>query len=215
MAVFGLSALHAHTEPLSHSSLDLSCVSFDNFNFNHQLHAVHVRGMVIELEDGTLWIQKDASEETKNYNLLVYGKRPYQFATEFIQEWKPGDTLIFHCYTDKEALLVYNVERSQLLDFKPLLPALQRTLAVSSLHLEDNSVTLSDGSTWLAYSVDKDKPEWEVGDPVLVAKAYSGQEDYTHVLINMHPCVCESTVEHIHPNRMNAVRLIVDAANRK
>ncbi len=144
----------------------------------------------------------------------MFGGRPYQFATEFIQEWKPGETLIFHCYTAKEPLLVYNVERNQLMDFKPLLPALQPTLTVSSLHLEDNSVTLSDGSIWLAYPTDKDNPAWKIGDPVLVAKAYAGESD-THVLINMSPCVCESTVEHIHPNRMNAVRLTRKVIDRK
>ncbi len=162
--------------------------------------------MMIELEDGTFWLLKEASDETKNYNLLVYEGPPYQFATEFVKESKSGETLIFHCYTAQEALLVYNVERNQLIDFEPLLPAIKPTLTVSSLYLEEDSVTLSDGSTWLAYSSDKNAPEWNVGDPILIAKAYPDVKGYTDVLINMLPCVCESTVEHIHPNRMNAVR---------
>ncbi len=166
----------------------------------------------LELSDGSLWKIAEAGPET-----LGFSREEIDFcANQIIGTWKPGDTIVVHKVTDRmvddddETILFYNETQQQLFDFVPFLPPLRPQLKVVNVDFDNKVISLSDNSVW-KFKKYCSCEDWEVGDPILVAKDTPWENVWsttnTHMIINLASCECDSTVEHIHTKRVGAVRV--------
>lgn len=169
---------------------------------DYKVKGIHARGMLFELEDGSMWEVQPLGPQSRSFYEQKKPAVHFDFVEELVKKWKAGDTLtFFQRRTDVESIMVYNATRDQLIDATPFLPPTEVALTLSALDKEKTELQLSDGSKWEFKSFVA-QYEWAVGDPILIAKpspwAIPGAP---YVLINMCACRCDSTVEHIHPNR--------------
>jgi hypothetical protein len=171
-----------------------------------QLKTVHVRGMVIELEDGSLWEIEELGPETKSFYAPQGESLPFDFAEEWVVQWQPGEKLIFHKMSDREPLLIYNIDKNHLFDFSPFLPPIEPSLYVVKFDEINKVVVLSDHSVW-GFNNFSGSQEWSFGDPIVVAKNSVLDSTSSYVLLNLCACFCDATVEHIHPNRLDVNRI--------
>lgn len=196
-------------------------VVLDQFDYIYQIGKIHCRGMIIELVDGTQWKVEPIGQESSSFYKQRKPPLAFDFVENAVQDWLPGERLIFHKVTNKyttqlldkmnliedhEHILVYNLDRDQLFDVSSFLPPLDPLLTLSFIDRGQKLITLSDGSTWrFDHSIDCPL-SWDKGDPIMVAKNTPWRKKHTHLLLNIGVCKCDSTVEHIHPNRIGVVK---------
>lgn len=169
---------------------------------NYKVKKIHVRGMCFELEDGSLWEVQPLGPQSRSFFEQKQHFK-FDFVEDLVKKWEPGDQLtFFQRRADVEELMVYNATRDQLIDVTPFLPPVDPSLTLQSIDHEAKSVVLSDGSKWEFKTFDSEY-QWEAGDPILIAKPSPWtNRNAPYVLINLCACRCDSTVEHIHPNRL-------------
>ena len=180
-------------------------VDLDKFDYRYELKKAHLRGTYFETEDGILWELCEVGPETKSFYATREPKVEFDFVEEVVEKWEQGDVLIFHKVADRDSFLVYNVTRDHLFDVEPYLPSLDSKLSVANIDIDAKKIVLSDNSIWIAEDFCGCK-NWKVGDPIAVAKDTPWRSKNTHILVNLCTCECDATVEHIHPNRLGAVR---------
>lgn len=187
-------------------------VVLDEFDYIYTLNSTHLGGYFIELEDGSVWSVEEMESEAKSFYKDKGISIDHVFVEDLVLSWEPGEHLIFHKLVDRETLLVYNIERDQLLDFAPVSPPKYSSLIITSIDLNAHLIILSDGSQWTATLCPCQ--QWKINDPILVAKDHSflGQSLFkdranTHILVNLKYCECEATKGHIHPNRIGVKRI--------
>lgn len=172
-----------------------------DFDYSYTINQMHLRGMFIELTDGTLWEVAEMGPESK----IFFANREVPLEFDYVEDltvnWQPGESLIFHKLSYSDAVLVYNVDRDQLFNVTPFLPPLQASTAIAFLDPINQIIGLNDNSLW-QYSQMTPSQEWFQDQPVVVAKSSPWNGLNTHVLINLCTCFCDSTVEHIHPNQI-------------
>lgn len=181
-------------------------VNVGDFNYLYSLEKVHFKGHFLELEDGSVWQIEELSSESKSFYANQTEPVEVKFVEELVEEWQPGEQLIFHKIFDREYLLAYNVNRNLLINVTPLLPpSKESALRIANIDQKLHLLTLSDGSVWEFYHLCPCR-KWQAGNPIIVAKntplPWGLFSDDTHLLINLHPCECDATVQHIHPNRL-------------
>lgn len=188
-------------------------VVLDEFDYVYILGQVRLRGMIVELLDGTMWEVQPLGPETTSFYALRDPSLKFDFVEDVVRKWKPGERLIFHKVAnkqqseeDREQVMVYNIDRDQLFDIAAFLPPEEPSLTILGIDEEQNNIILSDGSTW---NFDKlcTCQAWRKGNPILIAKNTPWRSNHTHLLINLSICDCDSTVEHIHPNRLGVRRV--------
>lgn len=176
----------------------------DDFDYLYSLQATHLRGRFIELNDGSIWQVEEQGRETKAFYESREEPIEISFMENLVNAWQPGEKLIFHKVFNGENLLVYNLDRDLLIDVAPFLPPYsENSLIIAAIDFNQHLLTLSDGSVWEFNHLCRCK-KWKVGNPILVVKntAWNFWPEKTHVLVNLIPCECEATVEHIHPNHL-------------
>ncbi len=181
-------------------------VDLDKFDYRYAFKKAHLRGTFFELEDGSLWELCEVGPETKSFYATRQPKVEFDFVEEIVDQWQQGDELIFHKVADRDSLLIYNVTRDQLFDVEPFLPSLEPKLSIANIDKGAKQIVLSDNSIWQIECFCECK-NWKVGDPMAVAKDTPWRSTNTHILINLCTCECDSTVEHIHPQRIGVVRV--------
>jgi hypothetical protein len=180
-------------------------VALDEFDYVYKLKSPLLRGHFIELDDGSIWQIEEQSPDTKAF----YTSHPQitRYNEDIVTLWQAGERLIFHKVVDRESLLIYNLDRDLLFDVAPFLPPSSEDtyLAIAEMDFIKRLLTLTDGTVWNFDALCKCN-NWKTGDPIVVAKNTPWRADHTHILINLYPCECGSTVAHIHPNRLGVKR---------
>lgn len=186
---------------------DVKSIYLDERPFEMRDYAtwrVFQKGCFIELQDGSLWkvcpLNAESLSFYRNEENLVEGDS----AENIVASWQPGERLIFHKVTNRIDLLVYNIDRNQVLNVTPFATAKDNAITITSFF--GRVVCLSDGSAW-AFDYPWSCSGWEVGNPVLVAKDNPWYSQHTHMLINLNYCGCKSEFKHINPNRVGVQRI--------
>lgn len=200
----------AFAEPIElktgHWPIDTSrMVELDTFDYAYDLKQLHARGMILELYDGSLWQVEEISAETISFYAQRKEHLDFEFIEDLVAEWQVNERLIFHKVSDRESLLVYNIDRDMLINVTPLLPPTDPFLVIEEVDRTNKKIRLSDQSIWDFIHLCACK-KWSAGNPVIMVKNTPWRADHTHMIINLTPCICDSKVEHIHPNRLGVKR---------
>lgn len=176
-------------------------VVLDQFDYSYSFSQSFLRGHFFQLTDGSVWEIHELGMESKAFYALRNPAIAVDYVEDFITQWQPGDTLVFHKAIKGEHLLVYNVEQDMLFDVMPFLPPMSddEYLSVVSIDRDMGEIILSDQSIWEFDTLCKCK-NWVEGDPIVVAKNTLSLNGNTHLLVNLKPCRCDATVRHIHAN---------------
>ena len=67
-----------------------------DFDYSYTINQMHLRGMFIELTDGTLWEVAEMGPESK----IFFANREVPLEFDYVEDltvnWQPGESLIFH-----------------------------------------------------------------------------------------------------------------------
>ncbi len=182
-------------------------VELSQSDYVYSLKTIHVRGMVIELFDRSLWEVCEMTPESASFYQKPENALEFEYVNDLMSTWEEGDHLIFHRVSPRDSLLVYNKDKNQLLDVKPFLPPLEPLLMIVNIDKESKLIQLSDDSIW-KYNCNCAFAGWKIQDPILIARntPWIGAEGY--VLINLLACECENALQHIHCREKPVTRYI-------
>jgi|688.fasta_scaffold16465_2 hypothetical protein len=182
-------------------------VELDNFDYVYSIKKIHGRGKIIELYDGSQWKVEPLGPESESYYLQRPELAGFEFVEDLTKKWKPDEQLIFHKISNRESLLIYHLERQLLLDVTPFLSPISPHLTVTDIDLEKKLIVLSDQSVWTSPFLYPGTLDWEIADPVLIAKNTPWRGSNTHILVNLSLSQANITVEQIPINRLGVNRV--------
>lgn len=183
-------------------------VEIDSFDYQYSIYSIdHMTG-TFELADGSIWHVEPMLSETKSFYKHKGMKLRDPLHAKLFGSWQPEDVLIFHKVSNQNSVLVYNVNRDQLLDVWVVSGPKYQTLQISSAqntsvvtdrykwdetaqrYINDPKtdwytvIVLNDGSVWQA-KVSGPVLSWQPGDPIHVLKDTPYWSNNTHILVNM------------------------------
>lgn len=167
---------------------------------DYKVKKIHARGMLFELEDGSMWQVQPLGPESRSFHEQKNGGIHFHFVEDLVKKWKKGDRVaFFQRQEDLEELMIYNATKDELIDATPFLSPHKSALKLVTLKKKE--LSLDDGSKW-KFNAFSPKYEWEAGDQILIAKPSPWEQSSApYLLINLCACRCDATVRHIHPNR--------------
>ena len=176
-------------------------VELDQFDYVYSLKKGCAKGKIIELNDGSLWQVEPQGAESSSFYSQLFRPLKFESVDEITRHWKRGELLIFHKITNTSSYLVYNIDRELVVDVTPYSPPTQAAYAIASIDYEQKTIALSDRSVWI-FDLLFPSDNWEIGDPILIAKDTPWRGNNTHILVNLSPFLNQAGVEYIPTNRL-------------